>query len=506
MRFDPFALPARHELTVLQQVKPAAEVITVVFATPTDVEAPKELKAAIAAQIKAIKFKADLATTALLTVEVGKKPCPVLVIGLGKDAPTAASLRKAVATVTLTLADMGHKQVQLVLPEAAQQDKHLAEQCLLALQGATYQFGDFKKDGIKQRAHKMAVFGKAVTPALLARVEKISTALHTTRRYIDTPPNHMTTSVLRDAALRLAKEHKDIKVEVLDKAKLQKLGFGLLLGVSAASQQPPFVVVVKYSPVAKQAPVALVGKGLVFDTGGLQIKPDMYMKGMKSDMGGAATVLGTIKAAASLSVKQNIVGILGIVENAIGPNATRPDDIMRAYNGQTVEMGHTDAEGRLVLADCLSYAREFNPTAIFDFATLTGSIMRALGFKFAGLFSSDSKLTEALLKSAAAQGEGLWPMPMVEAEDAYGYGIKSEVADLINTDVSKAVPDCTAAALFLHNFVKTAPKAKGKAPAYAHFDIAGTATESLDVTERKTKTDAATGYGIRTVLHYLENK
>jgi leucyl aminopeptidase len=506
MRFDPFALPALHQLTTLSQLKLLPEAVTVVFATPTEVEAPTALKTPLMTALKAIKFKAELATSALLTIEAGKKPCPVLVIGLGKDAPTAASLRKAVATATLTLADMGHKQVQLVLPEAAQTDKHLAEQCLLALQGATYQFGDFKKDGIKQRAHKIAVYGKAVTPALLSRVEKIVTALHTTRRYIDTPPNHMTTTTLRDAALRLAKEHKCITVEVLDKAKLQKLGFGLVLGVSAASAQPPFVVVIKYTPVAKQAPVALVGKGLVFDTGGLQIKTDMGMKGMKCDMGGAATVLGIIKAAASLGVQQNIVGILGIVENAIGPNATRADDIMRAYNGQHVEMGHTDAEGRLVLADCLSYAREFNPTAIFDFATLTGSIMRALGYKFAGLFSSDSKLTEALLKSAAENGEGLWNMPMVEAEDAYGFGIKSEVADLINIDVSKAVPDCTAAALFLHNFVKTAPKVKGKVPAYAHFDIAGTATESLDVTERKTKADAATGYGIRTVLHYLENK
>jgi leucyl aminopeptidase len=505
MTFSPFALPALHKLTVAKDFRLSGEVLSVVFATPKGVHGIAGNKD-IEAVLKTIKFKADLAQTAFITVQNGKTPCPVLVIGLGKDELTPASLRKAVATATLALVDLGYKAVQLALPEATHKDKHLTEQALLALQGATYQFGDFKKDGIKQRSQKIAVYGRAVTPALLGRVEKITTAVHTTRRYIDTPPNYMTTTVLRDAALRLAKEHKNITVEVLDKAKLQKLGFGLVLGVAAASNQPPFVVVVKYSPVAKQAPVALVGKGLVFDTGGLQIKPDMYMKSMKDDMGGAATVLGIIKAAASLEVKRNVVGVLGIVENAIGPNATRPDDVMTAYNGQTVEMGHTDAEGRLVLADCLSYAREFNPEVVFDFATLTGSVKKALGYKFAGLFSSNSGVTEALLKSAAASGEGLWPLPMVEAEDAYGSTMKSNIADLMNIDMSKDVPDCTFAALFLHNFVKTAPKAKGKVPHYAHFDIAPTASEALDVTERKTGHATATGYGIRTVLGYLEGK
>lgn len=503
MTFNPFTIPALHKLTIAKEFRPSGDILGVVFASPKGVHGVSGNKS-IEAVLKTIKFKADLGQTAFITVVQGKTSAPLLVVGLGKDELTPAALRKATASVTLTLVDLGYKEVQLALPEAAQKDKHLAEQCLLALQGATYQFGDFKKDGIKQRSQKIAVFGKAVTPALLARVEKISTAMHTTRRYMDTPPNYMTTSVLRDAAVRLAKEHKHITVEVLDKAKLQKLGFGLVLGVSAASNMPPFVVVVKYSPVAKQAPVALVGKGLVFDTGGLQVKPDMHMKGMKADMGGASTVLGIIKAAASLDVKRNIVGVLGIVENAIGPAATRPDDIMTAYNGQFVEMGHTDAEGRLVLADCLSYAREFNPSAIFDFATLTGSIVRALGYKFAGLFCNDADLTQNLLDHARQNGEGLWHMPMVEAEPEYLDGSKSDVADLTNTDASNKVPDAINAALFLHNFVKNAPKAKGKVPAYAHFDICGTATEALDVTERKMKADAATGYGIRTVLSYLE--
>lgn len=505
MTFNPFAMPPLHKLTIAKDFRLSDAVLNVVFATPKGVHGVAENKS-IENVLKTIKFKAELAQTAFITVNQGKGTAPVLVIGLGKEELTPATLRKAVATATLALVDLGYKDIQLALPEAAQHDKHLAEQCLLALQGATYQFGDFKKDGTKQRSQKIAVFGKAATPALLARVEKLTTAVHTTRRYIDTPPNYMTTTVLRDAALRLAKEHKNITVEVLDRAKLQKLGFGLLLGVSAASNQPPFVVVVKYSPVAKQAPTALVGKGLVFDTGGLQIKPDMYMKGMKDDMSGAATVMGIIKAAASLDVKRNIVGILGIVENAIGPNATRPDDIMTAYNGQTVEMGHTDAEGRLVLADCLSFAREFNPEVVFDFATLTGSVKKALGYKFAGLFSSDAGVTQALLQSAATYGEGLWPLPMTEAEEAYGDTMKSNIADLMNIDMSKDVPDCTFAAMFLHNFVKTAPKAKGKVPHYAHFDIAGTASESLDITGHKTKHARATGYGILTVLGYLEGK
>lgn len=505
MVFQPFHLPALHQLTPSKDFEFSSETLQIFFATPQGVQWKGAESKPINAALKLLKFKAEKGQTIIFTVEVHQASCPVLVVGLGKEEVTPAVLRQAFASVTHALADSGHTRVNLALPDAVFKDKDLAEHALLALQAATYQFNDLKRDGAKQRAQKIALWGSVVTPALLARVNHIVTALHSTRRLIDTPPNYMTTTTLRDAARRLAKEHKDITVEVLDKTKLQKLGFGLLLGVSAASNQPPFVVVIKYSPTAKQPPVALVGKGLVFDTGGLQIKPDMHMKGMKSDMGGAATVLGIIQAAASLGVKRNLVGVLGIAENAVGPLATRADDVMHAYNGNTVEMSHTDAEGRLVLADCLSYVREFNPTAIFDFATLTRSIVRALGYKFAGLFSSDAGVTQSLLAAAAHTGEGLWPMPMVEAEDDYADATKSEIADLTNVDSSKSVPDCIAAALFLHHFVKNAPKAKGKVPPYAHFDIAGTATAALDVTGSKTKTDTATGHSLRTVLHYLEN-
>jgi leucyl aminopeptidase len=296
------------------------------------------------------------------------------------------------------------------------------------------------------------------------------------------------------AAFAKGLEPLGLKVEVLDVAAMKKLGMNALLGVGQGSENPSRLIILKWmgDKSSKKTPLALVGKGVTFDSGGISIKPSGGMEEMKWDMGGAAAVIGTLMQLASRKVKANVVGIVGAVENMPSGNAQRPGDVVKSMSGQTIEVINTDAEGRLVLCDALWYAQEkFEPETIIDLATLTGAVIVAIGIHKAGLFANDEKLAAALTKAGDAVGEHLWRLPL---GDEYDKHINSDIADMKNTGKSREAGS-TAGAVFLQRFIKKGVK-------WAHLDIAGTvwSKDDSDICPK-----GATGYGVRLLARYIDD-
>ena len=302
-----------------------------------------------------------------------------------------------------------------------------------------------------------------------------------TRDLINAPANILTTSSFADQLLALSE--LGIVVEVLDEPELEKLGMRTLLCVGQGSVSPSKVVVMHWNGGGSEAPFAFVGKGVVFDTGGISLKPAAGMEDMTMDMGGAGVVAGAMKALALRKAKANVVGVVGLVENMPSGNATRPGDVIKSMKGDTVEVINTDAEGRLVLADILWYTQErFNPTGMIDLATLTGAIIIGLGHEMAGVFSNSDTLSKQFISAATAEGEGAWRMPLGQAYDKQ---LKSRIADMKNVG-GRAASSITAGQ-FLKRFVKD------NTP-WAHLDIAGVASIAQ---ESAFSPKGATGWGVR---------
>ncbi len=309
------------------------------------------------------------------------------------------------------------------------------------------------------------------------------------RNLVAEPANTLTPAAFAEECRQMGDE-VGLDVEVLDRTALEKLGMGALLGVAQGSVQEPFVVVMNWKGGAEgEAPVALVGKGVCFDTGGISLKPAGGMEEMKWDMGGAGAVFGAMKAIAGRKAGTNVVGVLGLVENMPGGNAQRPGDVVTAMSGTTVEVINTDAEGRLVLADVLHYTKErFGPRTMIDVATLTGAVIVALGHEQAGVFASDDALSEQLSAAGEAVGERVWRLPM---DSNYAKHIKSEIADIKNTGRAREA-GATAGAVFLQHFVGDVP--------WAHLDIAGVAWSKRDL---PLAAKGATGFGVRLLDRFV---
>jgi leucyl aminopeptidase len=283
-----------------------------------------------------------------------------------------------------------------------------------------------------------------------------------------------------------------LKTEVLDKKRLIEEKMGLLLAVNRASSLDPFLIQTTYKGnEASKEHIVLVGKGVTYDTGGLSLKPTDNMLTMKCDMSGAATVLGAVQVAAALGLKVNVTAIAPVTENCIGPKSYKIGDVYKSHSGKTVEVNNTDAEGRLILADALSYAiQHHHPSCIVDLASLTGSIVVALGEEVSGFFSNDDQIAHDLMGASDRTGEPLWRMPL---HAGYRESLKSDIADLINTSGRDA--GSVKAALFLQEFVGTVP--------WAHIDFAG----PCFVTKPKYyNTTHATGFGLRLLVDFLERR
>jgi len=284
-----------------------------------------------------------------------------------------------------------------------------------------------------------------------------------TKRLGNLPPNICTPTYLGEEARKLARQWK-LDVEVLESKQLEALKMGSFLAVAKGSVQPPRLIVLKYKgAAAKHAPVVLVGKGITFDSGGISLKPGAAMDEMKYDMCGAASVIGTMRALAELKLKINVVGIVAACENMPAGNATKPGDIVTSMSGQTIEVLNTDAEGRLILCDALTYAERFKPSAVVDVATLTGACVVALGNVNSALFSNNEDLAGELLAASRAAGDAAWRMPL---DEDYQEQLKSNFADMANIGTPGNAGAVTAAC-FLSRFTKDYP--------WGHLDIAGTA-------------------------------
>ena len=323
-----------------------------------------------------------------------------------------------------------------------------------------------------------------------AQAAAVAEGVFFTRDLVNEPANVLTTSDFADRLL--AMQEIGLEVEVLDEDELAKLGMRALLAVGQGSESPSKVVVMRWMGGGDEAPLALVGKGVVFDTGGISIKPAAGMEEMTMDMGGAGVVAGTMRALALRRAKANVVGLVGLVENMPDGRAQRPGDIVKSMKGDTIEVINTDAEGRMVLADVLWYAQEtYKPKAVIDLATLTGAVIIALGHDNAGVFSNDDALAEQIIDAAKSEGEGAWRLPLGPGYDSL---IKSRLADIKNTG-GRAAGSITAAQ-FLQRFIK-------KDQPWAHIDIAGVALPPA-ATDLAPK--GATGWGVMTLDRLVRDR
>lgn len=363
-----------------------------------------------------------------------------------------------------------------------------------AILGA-YKFEDFKRPEERRKTElkKIAfVVGAAAMSKARAAVRsgiRIGEGVNTTRSLGNLPPNVLTPASLASKARELARKH-GLTAKVFDHNRLKKDGFGGILAVGGGSVNPPRLIVLEYNGGKKgEKPVALVGKAITFDAGGLSIKPSASMDEMKWDKMGGLTVLGIMQAIATLKLPINVVALIASAENLLGAGAYRPGDIVKTYDGKTIEVLNTDAEGRIVLADALSYARKtYKPVSMFEFSTLTGACVVALGRERAGLFSEDAKLIQAVEKSSTATGDLVWNLPMGDEFDEY---VKSEVATVKNA--GERWGGASFAASFLQTWAEDIP--------FVHLDIAGTAW----ITRPKKDLEiGATGHGVRLLVDVLQ--
>ena len=308
----------------------------------------------------------------------------------------------------------------------------------------------------------------------------IAKGVFITRDLVSEPPNVLNPAEMAERCRKLTQ--LGLEVDVLGPKEMTELGFGALLGVAQGSVNEPRMVVMKWDGGGTKKPVAFIGKGVTFDTGGISIKPAGGMEDMKWDMAGAGTVVGLMAALAGRKSKVNAVGLVGLVENMPSGSAQRPGDVVKSYSGQTIEVINTDAEGRLVLADVVWYCQEkFDPQFMVDLATLTGAIIISLGHEHAGLFSNDDALSDKLIAAGKATGEKLWRMPL---DEAYDKQLKSEIADMKN--IGGRPGGSITAAQFIKRFVNDKP--------WAHLDIAGMAWSTKD---SPTTPKGATAFGVR---------
>jgi leucyl aminopeptidase len=390
-----------------------------------------------------------------------------LVLAAASDASPKA-FKAAVAKGVSEVKDRGVAHLAVAAGSGWPLEAAHAQSLVLAVADATYVYRHTKPSAPKASGlDKVTLLGRAEqlagVKAGLAQGQAVAEGVTLARECGNRPGNYCTPTFLANEAKRLGKQFKHLKVQVLDRPALEKLGMGSFLSVANGSDEPPKFIILNYEGAAKsQAPVVLVGKGITFDSGGISIKPGPGMDEMKFDMGGAASVLGTFRAIAELKPKVNLIGLIPTCENMPSGTATRPGDVVTSMSGQTIEVLNTDAEGRLILCDALTYAERFKPAAVVDIATLTGACVIALGHIHSGLFSADEELAQSLLSAGQQAQDTAWRLPL---DDEYGDSLKSNFADLGN--VGGREGGAITAAVFLSKFTK--------AYRWAHLDIAGSA-------------------------------
>lgn len=441
--------------------------------------------------------KDDALTRQGFTGEPGKtalRSTSELLVGWS-DEGTRDMLRDAVGHVMQAAGRLGAESIAIVVPEnldAREAGQAMTEAALLA----AYRYATYKKapEHDVQTLTFVVDYRKAAGFTKGSeRATAVMKGVTLARDLVNAPPQDMHPEQLAQTARDIAKASKGrIKVKILEREDCEKLGMGAYLAVAQGSVFPPRFIHLTYTPEKpSKKSVAVVGKGITFDSGGLSLKPADAMMTMKCDMSGAAAVLGFFAAVTALAPKMTVHGVIAAAENMPSGNAYRPGDILRASNGKTIEVLNTDAEGRLTLADALDYAVKLQPQTVVDLATLTGACVVALGEEVAGLMCNDEDLAVAMLAAANRAGEKLWEMPL---EPRYRSLIESDVADLRNIATSRYGGSLTAG-LFLREFVADVP--------WAHLDIAGPAFAERPMSSYIGK--GGTGYGVRTLVEFIES-
>jgi leucyl aminopeptidase len=416
----------------------------------------------------------------------------ILVVGVGGGTDQGEAAEKLGGTAAARLLTSGERTAVIDLTGLAY-DADGAARVALAAALRSWRHDRYRtklKDNQKPTLEKIVVVGggNGAKQRYESRWAPVVEGVSLTRELVTEPANIIYPETFVER-VRASLNGIGIDIEVLDRAQMEKLGMGALLGVAQGSAREGRLMVLKWNGGGAGQPTAFVGKGVTFDTGGISIKPAAGMEAMKWDMGGAGAVAGALKALALRKAKANVVGICGLVENMPGGNAQRPGDVVTSLSGQTVEVINTDAEGRLVLADAIAYVqRNFKPGTVIDLATLTGAILVSLGHEWAGLFSNEEKLASELLKAADESGDKLWRMPLAESFDRL---IDSPIADMKN--VGPREGGSITAAHFIQRFVETGVR-------WAHIDMAGKAWADKS---SSTYEKGATGFGVRLLDQYV---
>lgn len=464
-----------------------------------------ELAAADAASLKA-HYDAPLAARdfegkegdVLFLYASGQPEKRIALLGLGsQEEITVEKFRRAYSAITKSCRKKKISGINVIVPDCSSLSK--ADLIVGVVEGlllSNYVFNNLKHDAIKEDKtvllEKITLIGGSKQE--LAIAEKCATICHAvdlTRDLVNGNADDVTPQHLAAVAQGLSKTCKHVKTTVFDKKRIEKEKMGLLLAVNRGSCRDPAFIIVEYKGNPKSSDhTVIVGKGITFDTGGLNLKPTGSMETMKCDMAGAAAALGIIQAAASLELKVNVTAVIASTENSLGSKSYKPGDVYSGYSGKTVEIGNTDAEGRLVLADALAYSVDhLKPARIIDLATLTGAVEVALGNEATGLLSNNDVLADLLIRYGCETNERVWRLPLYEE---YKEQLKSDVADIKST--GGRAGGCITAAIFLHEFV-------GKTP-WAHLDIAGTAFLSEG---KRYSPKHGTGVGVRLLIAFLEN-
>ncbi|MCG2813803.1 MAG: leucyl aminopeptidase [Thermodesulfovibrionales bacterium] len=422
------------------------------------------------------------------------KPGRILLIGLGKKNELSDErIRQAGGKAAVHLRDKGMKKIAVstnLISSLKLSPLNFIEGALLSL----YKFERYRKEKDNKKIESITILlktSKKLTEEL-KWTETITSSVYFARDLINTPANDMTPSDLAKTAVSL--RQKNLSVKILEKKDAEKLGMGAYLSVAKGSKEPPKFIVLKYKgrkgkPAEAGKPLALIGKSITFDSGGISLKPSDGMEKMKYDMAGGAAVLGVLKAASALKLPVNLIGILPATENLPGGSATKPGDVAVTISGKTVEIINTDAEGRLILADAIGYAKRFKPRAIIDIATLTAACSVALGNEAIAMMGNDRKLLDKIKKSADNTYERVWEMPLF---DEYKEYLKSDIADIKNTGGKNG--SLVTAAYFLYEFAEKTP--------WVHLDIAGTAWVEKD---KPYIPKGASGIGVRLIMDLIKH-
>lgn len=421
----------------------------------------------------------------ILCIATSTAQIPLLVVaGVGKPSDvTRGSTFDGAATVIRRLADKPRTQITFLIGEMIATANHdaVVAGALTACEGQHI----YQSQPTTHVPQALSFVGISEEAAAVG--EKLGSSINHTRRLVNEPPTIMNPTEFADRAAAMAAA-EGLECEIWDEKRLEAEGCRAILAVGRASASPPRLVILKHNGGGSEAPLAIVGKGVTFDSGGLSIKPSDGMVDMKCDMAGAATVVGVMRAIARLGVRRNVIGLCGLAENMIGGDAYKLGDVIETRSGKTIEIRNTDAEGRVVLSDTLDVAVEHGPVAIVDLATLTGACMVALGIEVAGLMTNNQDLCEQIQTAAGAEQEPVWQLPMFAM---YDEKIKSKVADIKNVGEGRWGGAITAAK-FLEQFVGDTP--------WLHIDIAGPAfAESA----KPSRDAGATGVMVRTLVRWI---